>query len=332
MAVQTVCAQERYDSSYIEDHTNDLTLRALGNYKFSGYDIGQYGINNSLPYKSNDNYSIGVGFSYRLVGLNLVVKAPFINNDDDKRGKTKYIDLQTFLYLRKWTVDLYAQLYKGYYLSDDAPLKTPFAPGTYLLRPDLQTGDLGFNVQYIFNNKRFSYRAAYVQNEYQKKSAGSFIIGGGAHYIDTKADSAVIPAGIKKADFFGGSRYNKSRVVSVALGAGYAQTWIIKKRYFIMASGVGSIGINQTSLLEERGTGTSGSGLHLDGTFRVAAGYNSPEYYAGIQFIEFTTRNIAPVPNAWQQYSTGYFRIVVAKRFKAKKYKLYEMYEKIMPL
>jgi len=116
------------------------------------------------------------------------------------------------------------------------------------------------------------------------------------------------------------------------MNAGYAQTWVIKKHFFFMGSLVGGIGINTTGLSQPVGAERlSGSGLQVNGTFRLAAGYNSSDFYAGVQFIEFTTRNIAPITNAWQEYDVGSFRVVVARRFKAKKYKLYEVYEKIMP-
>lgn len=325
-----VHAQESYDTSYIEDHTKDLTLRALGSYKFSGYALGQSGYTNTLQFRANDTYSMGVGFSYRQIGLNLTVKVPFINDDNVKLGKTSSLDLQTFIYLRKWVVDLFAQFYKGYYLGNDNALASPMPAGTYLLRPDLQTGTLGFNVQYIFNNKRFSYRGAYVQSEYQKKSAGSFMAGGGAHYIDIRADSSVIPPNLADASFFATNRFSKGRAFCVALSAGYSHTWVIEKYFFVNASAVGSIGVNATTLVEPAGLSTNGSGLQLNGNFRLAAGYNSSVYYAGIQFIEFKTRNTMPVADTWHEFNSGYVRVVVAKRFKAKKYRIYEVYEKIL--
>lgn len=322
-------AQESFDTSYIEDHTKDLTLRALGSYKFSGYNVGQYGFDNKLQFKTNDTYSMGVGFSYRDIGLNLTVRAPFINDDEEKYGKTSSLDLQTYIYRRKWVLDLFAQFYKGFYL-DNTSHKNLTEEENYLRRPDLQTGTLGFNVQYIFNNKHFSYRGAYVQSEYQKKSAGSFIAGGGAHYIDIRADSSVIPANLADTGFFGGNRFNKARAFCVAFSAGYSHTWVIEKYFFVNALAVGSMGVNATTLLEPAGLPTNGSGLQLNANFRLAAGYNSSVYYAGVQFVGFKTRNTTPITSTWQEFNTGNIRIVVAKRFKAKKYKLYKVYEKIM--
>jgi hypothetical protein len=323
-------AQEKYDSSYIEDHTKDLTIRALGNYKFSGYNVGDYSFARDLHFRTNDKFSTGIGFSYRQIGLNFTVRVPFINNDDEKLGKTSSLDLQTYIYRRKWIIDLFAQFYKGYYLPNDGLVKISSTEQEYLLRPDLQTGTVGFDVQYIFNNTRFSYRGAYVQSEYQKKSAGSFIAGGGAHYMDIRADSSVIPLNIADSTFFGGNRFNKSQAICVALSAGYSYTWVFNKHFFVNASAIGSIGVNATTMRETAISSISGSGLQLNTNFRLAAGYNSPVYYAGIQFIEFKTRNTTPILNTWQEFNGGYVKIVVAKRFKAKKYKIYEVYEKLV--
>ncbi|MBE9517967.1 MAG: DUF4421 family protein [Bacteroidetes bacterium] len=38
---------------------------------------------------------------------------------------------------------------------------------------DLRTNIIGLNVQYLFNSERYSYKASFLQNEFQKRSAGS---------------------------------------------------------------------------------------------------------------------------------------------------------------
>ncbi|MBE9517966.1 MAG: hypothetical protein IMY68_05320 [Bacteroidetes bacterium] len=61
---------------------------------------------------------MGIGYTYSLLTLNLAVKLPLLNNDDDTYGELKYIDLQTHTIFRSYIVDFFLQWNKGYYVSN----------------------------------------------------------------------------------------------------------------------------------------------------------------------------------------------------------------------
>jgi hypothetical protein len=308
------------DRRYIEDHTKDLTVRAFATTKFTRYVIGRNGNGEFLPYASNDNLNIGAGFNWRFIGLNLGFKMPFVNNDNARFGKTRSFDLQSFLYFRKLQVDIYAQSYNGLYVSRPKATYHVEIDDLYPYRPDLRTKNFGINAQYIFNSRRFSYRAAFVQNEYQKKSAGSFMIGGGLYHFRVKADSAIIPANITFLDDFWNEQYYKTNVTSLALNAGYAYTFVYKKHFFITGSITAGPGLNYTQRHDVLTTdGKGGVDYQLNGTLRLAAGYNSSRYFAGVQYIRLMNRTGMPETVAWQQAETGSFRVTIAKRFKLNK-------------
>jgi len=316
-----------FDTTYIEDHTTDLTVRVFSGYKFFNYTLKQKDYAQALEYKSNDNYILGSGFNYRFLGLNIAFKAPLVNNDAENLGQTKSLDLQSYVYMRRFTVDIYGQFYKGYYSKNGDILKVPLPDNVYLLRPDLRSRSLGFNLQYIFNNKRFSYRAAYLQNEYQKKSAGSAIAGIGVHNFSIIGDSAIIPSNTIDVGFFDDSRFNRTRVVSFSLNGGYVQSVVIEKHFFITAGFVGGVGLNATSVTDEKLGITNTKGrLQFNGTVRIAAGYNSDRYFAGLQYIDFFSRNAAPFSGAWQEFETGTFRVTLAKRFRIKRNIIYDLF------
>ena len=52
---------------------------------------------------------------------------------------------------------------------------------------------VGLNAFYIFNSERFSYKAAFVRNQIQLKSAGSLIIGASFDMFILDADSSIVP-------------------------------------------------------------------------------------------------------------------------------------------
>jgi hypothetical protein len=148
------------DSACIIDLSRDLVVRLYGSQKFTGYKLGQYGNSKRVVYSPNDNYNIGLGFNYKFLGINIGFRAPFINNDEARYGKTKFLDLQSYIYMRKITLDLYGQFYNGYYLSNRSILDNYKVVDTFLKRPDLHTKNFGFTLQYIFNYRKFSYRAS----------------------------------------------------------------------------------------------------------------------------------------------------------------------------
>lgn len=180
--------------------------------------------------------------------------------------------------------------------------------------------NIGSTVEYIFNNRRFSYRAAYLQNEWQKKSAGSFLAGGSIHYLNMQADSSVIPTNLSAVDFFDGYHFNQSRLLNLTANAGYAHTFVIAQHFFIMGEVLAGVGGNYTELADTKlNTKENGLGLNLSATFRVAAGYNSERYFIGLHCVDYMTHNTSPIPNTWQQYETGNLRFSIVKRFTVKK-------------
>ncbi|ATL49458.1 hypothetical protein COR50_21020 [Chitinophaga caeni] len=309
------------DSNYIEDHSKDLTVRLYGSRKYTHFDLVDHQQKEKVLYKPNSNFNVGFGFNYKFLGINFGFNLPFINNDDEKYGKTKYLDLQSHIYLRKIVIDFYGQYYKGYYLANPInTLENYQASGRFPQRPDMYNVDLGVSAHYIFNHQKFSYRAAYLQNEYQKKSAGSFLLGGDIFSYKMKGDSALVPRDIKNKDFFDYDDYHKTNVISLAVNGGYAYTYVIRSHFFVMASLSGAVGINHTTLyyLDTDRTNQE-TGWQLNTTLRIAAGYNSSKYFAGIHYVDMKTRSESPIDRTYQAFGTGNFRVSFVKRFVLKK-------------
>lgn len=307
------------DGDYITEHNNELAVRIYGSNKFTRLSYGEYRVKDKALYKPNDNYNLGVGFSYQWLNLNLGFKAPFINEDNEKRGRTKFIDLQAYGYARKFVVDLYAQSYEGYYfpVKRNDLLAIPFTEN--LVRNDIQTRNLGFNVEYIFNNRKFSYRAAFLQNETQKKSAGSFILGGGIHYLNVRADSSILPQDIRYPDYLANPSFNRSSVGSITINGGYAYHLVLGKRFFAMASLMLGAGVNSMTLQDTKSDENMQAwSPTFNGIVHAGMGYNSDRSFVGIYFTTNLRQDEMPISNAFQRYETGVVKVAVARRFAMK--------------
>ena len=308
------------DTNYVESFLDQLTTRVYASIKTTEISMRDQNINKNLIYHPNDALILGFGFNYGILGLNIGFNLPFINNDDAKYGKTDYLDLQTHVYFRPFILDIYAQIYKGYHLTEPNDWITDWPSNdTFPARPDISSVSIGLNGHYIFNHKKFSYRAPFLQNEWQKKSAGSFLLGGNMFYVDTKGDSSFIP----KEDtlFFEGTHFSQSRIANIGVNAGYAQTFVVKQHFFLTMSLVGGLSGGGSWIYTSEEGEIDRSGFTVAGNIsgRVALGYNSKKFFAGVSYLWIFIRNQSPIPQTWLGYDTGMFRFNIVYRFRLKR-------------
>ncbi|MFT4032039.1 MAG: DUF4421 domain-containing protein [Siphonobacter sp.] len=292
------------DTSYISTYNGQLTGRVYLSQKYSSLRL--YNGSTRVIYRPNTTLNLGVGATYQSLTLNLAYGFPFLNQNDAK-GKTKYLDLQSHLYGRKWVYDLYGQFYRGYYLS------TPYIPlfttssGEYYKRPDIYLRMVGLSSYHLFNGHRFSYRAALVQNEWQKKSAGSWMTGAEVYYGSIGADSTLIPmtyqpqTEIRRVHFF-----------KIGPGVGYAYSWVLNRHFFATASLTGNLNINITKeyIADEK---LNRVNVRPNLNYRAVIGYNSQLWNVSLSLVN---SDVVLSGETLTNYliRTGNYRLNVARR------------------
>lgn len=310
------------DTNYLEDLSHNLTLRVYSSRKYSTYGIMDFNIEEKLQYNPNSRLILGLGFSYGILSINVGVNFPALNNKDTEQlGNTRHLDLQTHIYSRKFVIDLYFMKYEGFYLQNSHDMITDWpSHDTHQLRGDMKLNGYGANVQYIFNNRKFSYRAAYAQTDRQKKSAGSFLAGIDCYYTVGQGDSSLIPTNIKYPYFWLGMRYDKSTNFSFGLNGGYAHTFVIKEKWFLSLSAVPGLSVGKATLSYAKTDQNMASfSVNANLMWRFAIGYHSPNFFVGFSYVNLRLRNQAPPLEAWLNFDTGILRFTVAKHIKLKK-------------
>lgn len=315
--------KNKIDSTYISDYHNELITRAFGSRKYTSYALQDKGYAERLRYLPNSPFNVGVGFNYKMIGINLGFNLPIIN-DTKIYGKTNFLDLQSHIYGRKLIVDFYLQRYKGFYLPNSQLLQNNNDNLIYL-RPDLMILNSGVECQYLFNWRKFTFRGAFLQNEVQQKSAGSPIVGIYVGNISVQGDSALVPTNIKYLDFFNRFSFYHSNIRSATLSFGYGYTVVFPHHFFITAAASGGLGINNTLLRSSSLGSISNFGSNVSGTMRIGLGYNARRYFAGIHYVATRSSNNSPIQYARQELGAGNFRISLAHRFTIKK-KLFGFY------
>jgi hypothetical protein len=308
-----------YDSTYIKAYRDELTTRFYLSRKQNGYNLSHTLTQPWLKYRTNDNLLLGLGYTYSFLTINLAVKMPFINQDEATFGKSRYIDLQTHTIFRSYIVDLYLQWTKGYYLSNpEKVFPPPVASDEFPIRGDMRSTIIGINVQYLFNSSRYSYKAAFLQNQFQRRSAGSPIAGVEGYWMLGMTDSATVAPAIPPSGFLDDQPFNQVDIANVGINGGYAYTFVWKEKLFLSLSAVLGLsgGFNQVHYSNLSTTYQRGLAAGVTSSTRISLGFNSHDYYVGLSLIHFSMSNLTGGYGDWFTYSTGNIRINFVKRFR----------------
>ncbi|MFK5857409.1 MAG: DUF4421 family protein [Bacteroidota bacterium] len=315
---QSFLLKNDYDTNYIHSATEELTSRLLSSISYTDILFRDQKLNTTLSYSIHSRYRFGIGFNYSVFGINLTF-SPFNNSANNaKYGETKSIDLRMNLYGRSVIFDLYLIKHKGFYLSNpESVLEIWPYEETYPLRPDISVFSTGLVTQYIFNNKKFSLRATYLQNEWQKKSSGSVIVGAALFYSLYNADSSFIPKNIKHPDFLGGLHFNHSSSINFGINGGYSHTFVLKQHFFLSAGLTVGPQFIYTALKCDSQTQASkyAGTFGINALFRTGFGYNSKKIYAGVFFISENLANATIISDATTLMSVGIFKLNFVYRF-----------------
>lgn len=301
-----------HDTSYYVTYPNTM-VRIYLSKKYAPFTLRSSGNVPDLEYRANTKLNLGVGVTYKNYTVNVAYGLKFINKNYEEQGKTKGLDLHFHLFPNKLTVDLLGVFHKGYYLAPKGYAASN--ANSYYYRPDVKLTLLGVAAYRVRNAEKFSYRAAFVQNDWQKKSAGSVLYGGEAYYVSFGADSALVPkqlqalypqAGIKKIKF-----------ISVGPGVGYAYTLVIAKHFFITASLIANLDANFCT--ETSTSDNKKFSLKPAAVYKSAVGYNSDTWSLGAAL----TGNALLVRGASSPKDyfipVGNYRLTLAKKLRYKK-------------
>lgn len=305
---QSDTSNNKFDTTYYQSYTNLLTSRFYFSQKYTSLHLKGTGGKSDLQYRPNTTLNMGVGATYGWFTLNLAYGFDFLNRVDKAKGKTRYLDLQSHIYTRKMSIDLFGQLYKGFYGYPQSVVAGQ--NNDWYLRPDLKVRHFGGAGYYILNWKRFSMRAATLQNEWQKKSAGSLLIGGEFYFGQNKADSAFVPAALANDYEHGG--VTRMRYYDIGPGIGYAYTLVVKSHFYATGGITASFPLSYHSQIRN-GEKESKLSISPDLLWRASVGYNSDRFNVSVLWVNSTVQMRAKQGEYY--ISTGNVRANIAYRF-----------------
>lgn len=291
---------------YIENYADFILLRGgvknrSLNFNLSPRSNGITEYGKIIFYRPNVRNTIGINALFKHFGLGFGFKL----NNDPLAGNTQsqYSDFRVHSYGAKLGYDIFYQQYKGYFISNldfNDPIGGLVTGEGRPRRDDLRLQNLTLNVFYNSKPDKFSYRAAYVFDEKQKKSAGAFIINGSLGYFRAVGDSSFVPSD-NSFGFDQRSYFNNTAFYTLSISPGYALTLVFWKHFYLSAAASGMVGLQYYDAIGEQ-IGENRFHYYFKGLARASAGYNSRRWLFGAtaladvqnlntQYIQYRTIN-----------------------------------------
>ncbi len=311
----------RNDTSFYVSLNEKLTIYTYGVSKFNQFEVSNNENDKALTYLPNTKFNIGLGFSYRWVDLSTTFNFKFLNNDNDIYGETTSFDIQSDLFTRRMILSGNIQSYKGFYWQNPGEYYPVWNKiDSFIIRPDIETFQVGTNIVYAFNHERFSFKSAFTRTGWQKKRAGSWLAGGFLSLYELNADSIIAPV-IALSSFPVYDSICKIDALNFGGSIGYAYNYVWHRKFFI--NGTLMFGVASQTFLASDGEGVTRifeNNLSTKTHFRFAIGFNSEKQTFGLSAVldSYIIRN-----RSVNELSNNYGKINVfyARRFDVRKRK-----------
>lgn len=286
------------DNLAIINYDDYFTTRLSFSDNFNSFRLKDRAGNSEFLISPNQQINTTLSLAYRFLEVDLGYTPTFLrfNKDDDIKGKTKFFNLGTRFYVGKFMQNIQYRNTKGFYIDAfDFPElgETVFS--------DLKVVKYGGSTSYIFNPD-FSFRAVYKQNEWQTKSAGSFVPS--LSYYWTR----ISDKDPEKDTFF-----------DITLGPSYYYNWIIQKQFMVSLGAHAGLGYNRTKFGFSDGTPSKiTDGLTYTTELKLALGYNADRFFTGVNVtIDSFHHNDEPEFRVDDQQQ--FFELYLGYRFNAPK-------------
>jgi hypothetical protein len=306
--------------SYIIDLTYKINITPFIMGSGNGFELRS---TKNIRVRPNEYGTIGLRVSHRWISVALAFGIK--NLQSEKKGTTEFFNINVNTYRQKWGFDGYYHSYKGQYISNDDIANLPQFKNTqtYPILPSVRTVYIGTSAYYVSNHQKFSYRASFMNNELQKKSAGSFLLMASYAFFKLNSDTGFVPGDVQSSVPIS-SQITDGKFNSFSIMPGYAYTLVFAKKYFFtLAPSVGLMTQFQnytTNGIMEKGK-NDGNVIYPRAMARAALGYNASKWYWGISAI--VDNYIIRLPqNDLLIYNIGNanvyvgFRLNVPKRFR----------------
>lgn len=272
-----------FDTTYISPNRYNyaLMLDHFTNYEY--YAISDNG--KRLRFSPNPHNKIGAYFGWRWIFLGWAVDAEWLYGKKSKKKRGTEFDLS--LYSSKVGIDLFYRNTGNDYKIDRISGFSDKIPSDYSEDFNgLKVKMKGLNLYYIFNNRRFSYPAAFSQSTNQRRSAGSLIAGLSVSAHNLHFDYTKLPEIIQE-HLYPGIKVKHIKYTNLSVNVGYAYNWVFARNCLACLSFNPAVAY-KTSRIEKSERGETDEwykNFNIDFILRAGVVYNNSKYFVGTSFV-----------------------------------------------
>lgn len=308
-----------YDTSYIKAYKKNLVITIPMATKSLNFTLHDNIRNISMRFSPNNFYNVGININSNIASF-MINTGITLFKDDKNKGKTNYKDLQFNLYGKKFTTDINFQLYQGFYVSNTQSIlpKGVTFSAPYEKREDILALSLGVSSTYIFNYKKCSFRNAFTYTEQQKRSSGSFLLGGYYSLFFFGCDSSLVSP-LFKSNFDSTAYVNAAFTQKAGINMGYTYTWVIRKKAYIMVALVNGIGLSKLNYIDEKNRNYNDNYKFSDKvSLRLGTGYDNGHFFTGLMLLS-ESLDYSVYEKVSFDYGYTNFKLFVGYRFNIQK-------------
>ena len=274
-----------FDTLYISPNRYNYALMATHFSNFEYYSVtSEFPQPQKLSFSPNPHNKIGLYFGWRWIFLGWSVDIDDIYRKTNRKNKGTEFDLS--LYSSKLGVDIFYRRtgnnYKihkirGFY--DEIP--SDYSEDFSGLKVDIK----GLNLYYIFNNRRFSYPAAFSQSTNQRRNAGSFIAGFSVSTHNLDFDYTKLPDIIRET-MNPGMKVDHIKYTNISLNFGYAYNWVFARNCLACLSLNPAVAYKTSRINKAEGEKDDWyRNFNIDFILRAGVVYNNSKYFVGTSFV-----------------------------------------------
>lgn len=276
-----------FDTAYIRPTQYKYTIMMQQSASFEHYAIKSIGENTQkLSFSPNQSYKLGVYFGWHSLFLGLSVNTTDLFSK--RHGSNKKTEYYFNLYGYKLGGDLFYKTSGNNFKIRDAEGFFDNDKQYNFKNRDfngIKVKKFGFNVYYVFNNKHFSYPAAYSQTTVQKISRGTLVAGlsWSRHHFDF--DHRQLPTEIQD-HMYEELKFDQIRYTDFNVNFGYAFNWVFADNWLAAIALTPAIAYKVSHIKAENSLYNEDyHNFNLDFITRAGIVYNNNKFFAGASAV-----------------------------------------------
>jgi|GEM_PF-2531794 len=281
-------SKKHADTNYVKSYKN---LLSLGMYIAAPSNTLTITPKDSLKpptkYKTNLSSVIGFTMAYKSISGSIGFRLPIKPNLTNEYGTTAFKSFSIGTQQTKFSLQFDFRKVGGFYNSDSlittSATSTTQASSTYFKRGDVTSKQYMVSGLYNFSWKKYSYQSSFNFSEHQLKTRIGFIMKSSLSFNRLNSDSSLITMDKSASN---SEQVQQLNYTSFLLGPGMGLNVVIAKRvYFSLMVFYSYDYVTYTFIDNNNFTKNRSNSFTAFYEGRVALGYHSKRFYAGLKVI-----------------------------------------------